>query len=107
MTTLQARRHACDPFPSAVDAELDAAEAVVVHSHARPAEEFAVDPFAWRFFFFFLFFYYFSFASLSSRLRKDHRSFQEILPFQIRAALSFLEKHGRVASSKVPYIRAV
>jgi hypothetical protein len=105
MTTLQARRHAYDPSPSAVDAELDAAKAVVVHSHARPAEEFALDPFAWRFFFFF-FFYYFSFASLSSRLRKD-RSFQEFFPFQIRAALSFLEKHGRVASSKVPYIRAV
>ena len=107
MTTLQARRHACDPSSSAVDAELDAAEAVVVHSHARPAEEFAVDPFAWRFFFFFfLFYYYFSFTSLSSRLDKD-RSFQEIFPLQIRAALSFLEKHGRIASSKVPYIRAV
>jgi hypothetical protein len=104
MTTLQARRYAYDPSPSAVDAELVAAKAVVVHSHARPAEEFALDPFAWRFFFFF--FYYFSFASLSSRLRKD-RSFQEIFPFQIRAALSFLQKHGCVASSKVPYIRAV
>jgi len=46
MTTLQARRHAYDPSSSAVDAELDAAKAVVVHSHARPAEEFTLDPFA-------------------------------------------------------------